>query len=226
MDWDVLNFFASIWGRSPRLDDLVLVLSQNDLVKGGLTLGALWWFWAQPGPRSDDRRELVVVAIVAGTTAALASRLLGWLVPLRPRPISAGLGLAFPYQGPGWTGVSSFPSDHASLAGAIASAIFLISPPLGLLSFAVAVLLICLPRAYLGIHWATDLLAGLALGTAVTLLLSRPRVRRALAWPVLRASERWPGAFYTAAFLLTFGLMTRFESVRDLAAWVTRSVRR
>ena len=51
---------------------------------------------------------------------------------------------------------------------------------------------------------------------AATALLSRPRVRGALAAPVLRLQARSPGLFHVVAFLVLYGLMTRFDDARSL----------
>lgn len=73
----------------------------------------------------------------------------------------------------------SFPSDHATLAGAAIAGLLLVDRRLGALA-AVAGLLLCADRVYIGAHYPGDVLAGLALGAAVAvggwLLLRRPLV--------------------------------------------------
>jgi membrane-associated phospholipid phosphatase len=63
----------------------------------------------------------------------------------------------------------SFPSDHAVMAGAVASGLLLVSRRLGLVAVAAAVLM-AFSRVYIAAHYPWDVLAGLALGAAVALL--------------------------------------------------------
>jgi undecaprenyl-diphosphatase len=66
------------------------------------------------------------------------------------------------------TSWSSFPSDHAMLWMAVATGIFLVWRGIGVLAILYTVLFICVPRAYLGFHYPTDLLVGAAVGIGIT----------------------------------------------------------
>ncbi|MFE9692092.1 phosphatase PAP2 family protein [Micromonospora sp. NPDC005806] len=63
----------------------------------------------------------------------------------------------------------SLPSDHATMAGAIAAGLLLVSWRLGLLATAAAALM-GFARVYIAAHYPFDVLAGFALGATVTLL--------------------------------------------------------
>jgi undecaprenyl-diphosphatase len=63
----------------------------------------------------------------------------------------------------------SFPSDHAVMAGAAAAGVLLVSRRLGLAAAALAVLMAC-TRVYIAAHYPWDVVAGLALGAAVSVL--------------------------------------------------------
>ncbi|MEV4845161.1 phosphatase PAP2 family protein [Micromonospora matsumotoense] len=80
----------------------------------------------------------------------------------------------------------SFPSNHATIAGALATAVLLLSPRWGLLAAPLA-LLAALSRVFVGVHYPHDVLAGLLLGVAVTLLLT-PLAARVLAETLRRRS--------------------------------------
>ena len=88
----------------------------------------------------------------------------------------------------------SFPSDHATLAGAALVGLLLVDRRLGLAATA-AGLLLAVARVYVGAHYPGDVLAGLVVGggvaglgwlmirrplTAVVDLLARTRLRRVL----------------------------------------------
>ncbi|SNT33770.1 undecaprenyl-diphosphatase [Streptosporangium subroseum] len=152
----------------------------------GVLLAAAWW-----GARSHGVRPLTAALCAPLTTAAaLALSAVIKLVTAEPRPC-----LAFPHAflvevcpGPG---DYSFPSNHATLAGAIAVGVLLVDRRLGVLA-GIAALAMAASRVYVGIHYPHDVLAGLALGAAVAwaghLLLRRPisRLIRALTRTRLR----------------------------------------
>lgn len=67
---------------------------------------------------------------------------------------------------------ASFPSDHATMAGAVAAALLLIDRRLGVIA-GVAALLMAFARVYVGAHFPVDVLAGLAVGTLVALAVQQ-----------------------------------------------------
>jgi membrane-associated phospholipid phosphatase len=103
--------------------------------------------------------------------------------------------------------------------------LFFISRSLGLALAAYVLLLVGVPRVYLGIHWPSDILGGAALGVGATALASRARVRSLFAAPAFRLLARSPATFNVAAFLLSYGVMTRFDPLRSLARWAVTTGR-
>jgi membrane-associated phospholipid phosphatase len=74
---------------------------------------------------------------------------------------------------------ASFPSDHATLAGAVAAGLLLVHRRTGIIAV-VAALLMAFARVYVGVHFPIDVIAGLAVGTTVALavqLLANPASR-------------------------------------------------
>ena len=74
----------------------------------------------------------------------------------------------------------SFPSDHAVMAGSVTAGLFLVNRKLGIVSL-VAAAVMAFTRVYVGVHYPGDVLAGLLLGAAVSLLgylLLRPLLLR------------------------------------------------
>ncbi|MCA1844960.1 MAG: phosphatase PAP2 family protein [Actinobacteria bacterium] len=64
----------------------------------------------------------------------------------------------------------SFPSDHATVVGAVAAGLWLANRRLGLVAAGLAFLM-AFSRVYVGAHYPGDVLAGLALGAGTTLAL-------------------------------------------------------
>jgi membrane-associated phospholipid phosphatase len=63
----------------------------------------------------------------------------------------------------------SFPSDHATMAGAVAAGVLLTSWRLGLVAVAAAGLM-GFARVYIAAHYPLDVVAGFAVGAAVTVI--------------------------------------------------------
>jgi undecaprenyl-diphosphatase len=64
----------------------------------------------------------------------------------------------------------SFPSDHACVSAAVAVGLFFVDRRLGWVA-AAAALLMAFARVYVGAHWPLDVVAGLAVGATVSLLV-------------------------------------------------------
>lgn len=73
-----------------------------------------------------------------------------------------------------------FPSDHATMAGAVAAGLCYVHRRLGILAW-VAALLLAFSRVYVGAHYPHDVFAGLVVGAAVIVigqLAARPLLTR------------------------------------------------
>ncbi|SCL16811.1 undecaprenyl-diphosphatase [Micromonospora rhizosphaerae] len=85
----------------------------------------------------------------------------------------------------------SFPSNHATIAGALAGATLLLHRRIGLIAAPLAVLA-ALSRTFIGVHYPHDVAAGLLLGVLVTTLITplaaRPTAEM-LRWWVRRSAR-------------------------------------
>ncbi|MDR7005068.1 phosphatase PAP2 family protein [Paraburkholderia strydomiana] len=196
--------------------------------KGLVLIPVLWWLWFQSAERRQWRREVVIATTVSGLLALLAGRLLAHFLPFRTRPaFSPDLHLHFPVVPQSeslLSAWSSFPSDHAMLWMSVAVGIFIVSRRVGILALLYVAIFICMPRAYLGFHYPTDLLAGAAIGIVITYIMTRDSVRVHYATPMLRWIERNPGPSAMLGFVLCLELVTQFDEIRAFATSVFKVV--
>lgn len=136
------------------------------------------------------RREPLVRAtgVLAGASAAVAL-LIGKVISGavdRPRPFVTHHSIHdFLAHAPD----PGMPSDHATAAFAIGTAIFLAHRRAGA-AVLLAATVLSLGRVFLGVHYLTDVLAGAALGTATALLVTLLARRLPDGMPALTLSRK------------------------------------
>jgi undecaprenyl-diphosphatase len=154
-------------------------------------------FFARGKWRSVNGRHGV---IAAGFSALLALGIAQLLADLwaRPRPYLAHAADAHLFIAP--SPDTSFPSDHATSAFAIAVALLLRHRKAGVLALVLATV-VSVSRVVVGTHYPSDILAGASIGTVAALVFWHPSVRG----PLRRLAE-WAGSLYEN---LTVGLTSR-----------------
>ena len=159
VDFDVTLQLALQKYRTPLLDSVMVAVTRLGDVEVVLpvVIAALAWFvWHRLWPTS-------LFWILATGMAELLVKVLKWLLQ-RTRPVSLYQGLE----------LYSFPSGHATVAVVVYGFLaFLVCRGqtanvqwrVGLVAGAI-VLAIAFSRLYLGVHWFSDVVAGLSLGVA------------------------------------------------------------
>jgi undecaprenyl-diphosphatase len=167
-------------------------------------------------------RLIAFGGLVGVLGACLISRGIQNFLPERPRPLYEPDLHLTPPAGlmPGvLSDFSSFPSDTASLAFSLATVIWLRSRRWGMLAYFWSFVAISLPRIYVGFHYPLDILGGAVLGITLVLLATRSSVIATLYKRYVAPVEAaYTGAFYAAAFLLTYQLGSLFEDARRLGS--------
>lgn len=223
VDYAVIRVLNAHAAQSTALDMFIYDIADSSLLQGGAFMALFWWYWFSPPAERDHRRREIVIAFLGGLVAVLASRLLQLSLPFHQRPLhTPDLGFVVPY-GVNPLSLSywnSFPSDHAVLFFAFATAIAYQSRRMGLLAGLWSLVMVCLPRLYLGYHYPSDVAAGAVIGVALMAschrVLSGTRLGTRLIDRVLTLEARHGTAFYVIAFMATFELGVMFYDVRHL----------
>ena len=227
-DSKILTILTNDALHSETLSHTIRVVADFYLFKGVLPLAMLCAIWFDTRERRQWQREMVVATILSGVLALFIGRVLAHYLPFRQRPLyDHSLHLTFPIAATPeavlrtW---SSFPSDHAMLWAAVAMGIFLVSRWMGVLALLQCVFLICFPRVYLGLHYPSDVLAGMILGVGVTCVVTRKPVMERFAPAIVRFIDRYPSVSYACIFVMLFELATTFDEPRELAQSILRHV--
>jgi undecaprenyl-diphosphatase len=120
----------------------------------------------------NKAEKLLNYKVAAGAVLATVfglgfNYLLSFLID-RPRPFELGLGINI-YGTPFTEG--SFPSEHATIAFAVATAVFITYRRFGSVLLVMAAI-VGISRIFVGIHYPLDVLAGALVGAAMALLAS------------------------------------------------------
>jgi len=136
----------------------------------GLVLLALLlvagWLLGRPRPEAPRLTATAFLVGVGAVLALLANQVIGPAVA-RTRPCHA---LAHVEVLLHCASDSSFPSDHAMIAGAFAAGLLLLNRRIGLAALLLA-LLLAFARVYVGVHYPSDVAGGLAIGAAIGTLV-------------------------------------------------------
>ncbi|PYM91909.1 MAG: hypothetical protein DME04_17500 [Candidatus Rokuibacteriota bacterium] len=221
-DQNLLRLLNRVAGRSWGFDVLVWEVAHTVFLQA-LMVAVFWGLWFAP---SDDpsirrrKRATMLTSLVGLYLTVVLAIVLRAVLPFRSRPCSdPTLVFQAPFS-PSGDGVhassTSFPAGHAAVFFALAIGLWVVSARLGILASLHALLVICVPRIYIGLHYPTDILAGALIGIVTVLLVNQILSRNSLVSRVLEWSERHPAAFGALLFLCCLEIAVEFSSIRGL----------
>jgi membrane-associated phospholipid phosphatase len=215
-DLSVLHFLNHFVGRFPGFDELVGTVATTPY-RGTFVVATIWWAWFRKTESQSEDRKLLLSGLVLTIFGLVIARGLAFSLPFRQRPtFSPELQLHFPsgFNPDNLIDWSSFPSDHAAFYFALATCIFLVSRKIGLLAFIYVFFVICVPRSYLGLHYPTDILAGMVIGIGIASLSYIKVLRESIARMPMRWLESSPGPFYAVFFIASILYASQFDPAR------------
>jgi len=228
VDLSILEAFNTLARRSFAFDQFVAIVVENTLVKSGVLIGLLWYFWFSSA-RRDENRPRVVRIILGACIAIIVGRASQTLLPGQLRPLhDPAVHFRVPYgvDADALTGWSSFPSDHAVLFFAVATGVWAISQRFGILAFMWVSAVIGAARVYAGFHYPFDILGGAVLGFGImSVVLRESTITPRIVDRVLAMESRRPALFYSAAFVLSWQAAQLFEESRHLVMTLWRIAR-
>ena len=158
-DLPIYHFINQWAGHHPVLDTIMAFLAQYAL-ELYFVLFLLAWFAL---PKSDsEKRHILVVAGFSGVLALGFNALIGQFF-FRPRPFVTLPKGTFTQLIP-HSFDTSFPSDHTSGSFGFAAGSWKKTSILVRWSFTLLAILVAIARVYTGVHWPTDVLAGIVIG--------------------------------------------------------------
>lgn len=225
LDYLISGYLNQFVGHSSFVDHALKSIASAFSVSSIPLLACVWYFWFRRGPNQEQTRELLLRDFIAILLVGPVSRILQLVLPFHARPFftpGAHIHLADPEIAAGLGHWNSLPSDHAALYGALAFIVTLHSRALAVPAWLI-VLITSLARISLGIHWTSDVLAGVLLGIACVWIVRRligPTVPRYL----MLQAEAKPALFFACAFFISYQVGTLFTDVRHLGTGVQVAV--
>ncbi len=196
MDWSILHALNDFLYRHDGVEDPLTFYVNASEALFVATLAVV--FLAAAGARHVAWRRAAVAAVLSAGAALAIGKVISELVD-RARPFVVDSGGVHLFSG--HAADPGFPSDHATAAFAIATAIFLRNRRWGVVAL-IAAAVLSVGRVAIGVHYPSDVLAGAGLGTAVALVLwARPLRAR------IDALSDWLGGYWDRALARGAGLV-------------------
>ena len=135
-------------------------LGDGALVFGGLAL-AYWWGWQFNKPSLQNAVFAILLSLILTALAVFVIKYT--LRRERPRDPAGFVTIQYDKY--------SFPSGHSARMASLAASVLFFNLPLGI-GLSLAALMIAAARVLVGVHYLSDVVAGLLLGGGVAVLVN------------------------------------------------------
>lgn len=159
VDYSLFESINGLAGRSHAVDAIMIGIARFAPEVYALSLAALWLTWKQKYQRA------ALLAAISALVALGLGQIVGHIFP-RERPYLAHHVALLITHSPD----TSFPSDHTTLAFAIAIAVWKFHRRAGIALFVFG-LLVAFARVFVGAHYPGDVVGGAVLGGITSVLV-------------------------------------------------------
>ncbi len=212
-------YLSSFIGKS-RAFDLAVLGGVEHFILGGFWYGAfLFLHWIRGNQAGNERSQGIILRIFLATMISILL-MLGAAMLISHAPPASNPKLAGGYPPDMFSGgiTNSFPSYSTTLYTTIAVGSYALDRAAALFLGVGIVILIGLPRIYLGGHYPSDVIAGMVLGIAshfLARLYPEPRLRNLR--KIVFGKGKWP---WVIGQVIVYGwLLQIFDEFRE-AKWL------
>jgi len=211
MDFSVLYFLNKLAASGGIVGMLIVMFAENPLLRGGPIFFCICYLWFSTN--DVNVRVRMMMGCLACILGVLVSVFCQSHVPIHIRPVYDNrLGITNILK---WDQNStdkriySFPSDTATLYFALVTIVFLENTKMAWVSLLWALLTVGVCRIAVGVHYPSDILAGMILGGTLVLALSNIRgLNKWLSDNILKYDprQRYLNTFFVFLCLEAYGL--------------------
>jgi len=224
IDKFLIQFLNLLAHQYPKFDHLVYLMAENKLIKGGLVFCLFYYLWWDNSKKKmTENRKILILTTMSAFVAEIITIILSLTLPYRARPFTNNdIAFSMPIDLPFWwdKGISSFPSDHATLFIVFGYGIFKCNRIIGFAGLSYILICIFLPRIYLGLHYPTDILAGMIVGIVIVYAAFKLSVTKNITNWIFEFSEKKPYFFYPLLFIVSYQLVDLFTETREIIGYL------